>query len=187
MSAGRNQFSYLCAMKYIILMLITFNLSAIGQDVLVETENNRDLSGYKTFRFGESEIVTPKERKKVSDTKLNKIIQEAVERELTLKGLQKAGDDAQLVVTYMIGSFRHTDVQNLGPLGLAPGQTSTTWTQDAYEGDLVIDVNDKVNDALIWRIHSSTSGNSPGAETTIEQIVAKGFRKWGQKPKQKKH
>jgi len=174
-------------MKYIILLLITVSLSVVGQDVLVETENNRDLSGYKTFRFGESEIVTPKERKKVSDTKLNKIIQEAVERELNLKGLQKGGDEAQLVVTYMVGSFRHTDVQNLGPFAIAPGQISNRWTQDAYEGDLVIDVNDNANGALIWRIHSATSGNSPGAETTIEQIVAKGFRKWGQKPKQKKH
>ncbi|MFM7195875.1 MAG: hypothetical protein ACKOYP_13985, partial [Bacteroidota bacterium] len=72
-------------------------------------------------------------------------------------------------------------------LGLAPGQTSANWTRDSYEGDMVIDVNDNKDGALIWRIHSATSGNSPGAESTIEQIVAKGFRKWGQKPKHKKH
>jgi len=178
---------YLYRMKLLLCLLLTCSLVAAGQDVLVETENNRDLSGYKTFRFGESEIVTPKERKKVSDTKLNKLLESAIERELTLKGLQKGGKDAQLVVTYMVGSFRHSDVQNLGPLGLAPGQTSSQWTSDSYEGDMVIDVNDDKNGALIWRIHSATSGNSPGAEANIEQIVAKGFRKWGQKPKQKKH
>ncbi|MFM7329257.1 MAG: DUF4136 domain-containing protein [Bacteroidota bacterium] len=174
-------------MKFMLYLLMAVAVHTTAQDVLVETENDRDLSGYKTFRFGDSEIVTPKERKKVSDAKLKKLIEEAVERELVLKGLQKGGNDAQLVVTYMVGSFRHTNVQNLGPLGLAPGQTSANWTRDSYEGDMVIDVNDNKDGALIWRIHSATSGNSPGAESTIEQIVAKGFRKWGQKPKHKKH
>ncbi|MFM9076292.1 MAG: DUF4136 domain-containing protein, partial [Bacteroidota bacterium] len=99
-------------MKFMLYLLMAVAVHTTAQDVLVETENDRDLSVYKTFRFGDSEIVTPKERKKVSDAKLKKLIEEAVERELVLKGLQKGGNDAQLVVTYMVGSFRHTNVQN---------------------------------------------------------------------------
>ena len=174
-------------MKIILYLLMVVAIHTTAQDVLVEIGTDRDLSIYKTFRFGDSEIVTPKERKKVSDAKLKKLIESAVERELILKGLQQGGNDAQLVVTFMVGSFRHTNVQNLGPQSLYPGQTSVIWTQDSYEGDLVIDVNENKDGALIWRIQSATSGNSPGSESNIEQVVTKGFRKWGQKPKHKKH
>lgn len=167
-------------------MVYTFSFSLQGQDVKVEYDKTKDYSGYTSFRFGDSEIVTPKEKKQISDKTLDKIIKDAIVKELNEKGLTKIDSGAQLVVSYVAGIFEHSEIQNLGPLGQTPGSSSQSFTNNYTQGELIIDMNDSKSNKLIWRINSQTNTSTPEASQYIDQIIDKGFKKFGVKPKGKK-
>lgn len=172
----------------ILLSVFCFGLItlAFAQDVKVEFDKTKDYSNYKTFRFGDSEIVTPKEKKQITDVALHKLIRQAVEKELSERGITRNDSSAELVVTYVAGIFERTESQNLGPLGTAPGQTSQTWTNNYSQGELIIDINDARSKKLIWRINSQTNTSTPEAANYIDQVVDKGLKKFAVKPKGKK-
>jgi len=161
-------------------------IPALAQDIKVEYDKTKDYSGYKTFRFGESEIITPKEKKKLSDKALDKIIKDAIIKVMTSKGLSQSDSSAQIMVTYVAGVFEHSETQNLGPLGQAPGSSSQTWSNNYSQGELIIDLNDDQSKKLIWRINSQTNTTTPEASQYIEQIVDKGLKKFAVKPKGKR-
>jgi hypothetical protein len=171
--------------SYLILFCLAL-VPAFAQDIKVEYDKTKDYSGYKTFRFGESEIITPKEKKQISDKALDKIIKDAITKEMTEKGITRNDSSAQLVVTYVAGIFEHSEIQNLGPLGQAPGSSSQTWSNNYTQGELIIDLNDVESKKLIWRINSQTNTTTPEASQYIEQIVDKGLKKFAVKPKGKK-
>ena len=160
---------------FLLLALTSFPLAA--QEVSVEYDKSKDLTGFKTYMFGESEIVTSKASKKISDANLNKIIIETIEKELSIKGLSRQESGAQLIVTYVAGSFNHSEFENLGPLGQSPGQIGQSWSREYTQGSLIIDLNDSKNGDLIWRINSTTTTNAPEARQNVEQVVSKGFKK----------
>jgi hypothetical protein len=172
--------------KILLFVFVLVWLPLAAQEVSVEYDKSKDRSGYKTFMFGESEIVTSKSSKKISDAALNKIIIETIEKELNIKGLTRQETGAQLIVTYVAGSFNHTEFENLGPLGQSPGQIGQSWSREYTQGSLIIDLNDSKNGDLIWRVNSTTTTNGPEARQNVEQVVSKGFRKFGETPKKKK-
>jgi len=174
-------------MKFASVLLIStccFTLSA--QDIRVEYDKTKDYSGYKSFRFGESEIIIPKEQKQISDAAFHKIIRSAIKAELEEKSLVEDDSLGELVVTYVVSSFEHSERQNLGPLGTAPGSSSQSFTNNYSQGELIIDLNDAKNKNLIWRIKSSTTTGAAETQTYVEQIADKGFKKFGVVPKKKK-
>jgi Domain of unknown function (DUF4136) len=169
-----------------VILSLLLTITALGQDVKIEYDKTKDYSSYKTFKFGESEIVTPKEKKQITDAALNKIIRDAIEKEFAEKGITRNDSAAELVVTYVAGIFEHSERQNLGPLGTAPGQSSQSWTNNYSQGELIIDINDVKSRKLIWRVNSQTNTSTPEAQTSIEQVVDKGLKKFALKPKGKK-
>lgn len=167
------------------ILCLLLTCSAFGQDVKVEYDKTKDYSAYKTFKFGESEIVTPKEKKQITDAALNKMIREAIEKEFSEKGITRNDSSAELVITYVAGIFEHSERQNLGPLGTAPGQSSQSWTNNYSQGELIIDINDVKSKKLIWRVNSQTNTSTPEAQSYIEQVVDKGLKKFAMKPRGK--
>ena len=164
----------------------TVCFSLQSQDVKVEYNKTKDYSGYKTFKFGASEIVTPKEKKQITDKALDKLIREAIAKELTEKGLAQNDSSGQLTVTYVAGIFEHSETQRLGPLGQMPGSSAQSWTNNYTQGELIIDLNDSKTNKMIWRINSQTNTTTPEAAQYVEQIVDKGLKKFGVKPKKKR-
>lgn len=173
-------------MRIILIFCLLFSKLTFSQEVRTEGSKNTDFSIYKTFKFGDSEIVTTRNSKKISDASLDKIIRETIERELKEKGMSRDEENGQLMVTYMAGSFRHSEIQQLGPLGVGPGQTAQNQTVTYTEGSLVIDLNDARNNHLIWRINSNLDTNQANPRNSVEQVVVKGFKKFGVKRKNKK-
>ena len=173
-------------MKSLCILLCLALLPAFAQDIKVDYDKTKDYSGYKTFRFGDSEIITPKEKKQISDKVLDKLIKDALIKVLGAKGITQNDSSAQLVVTYVAGIFEHSEIQNLGPLGQTPGSSAQTWSNNYSQGELVIDLNDVQSKKLIWRINSQTNTTTPEASQYIEQIVDKGLKKFAVKPKSKK-
>lgn len=167
------------------LLLVLISFCSLAQDITVEYDKTRDLSKYKTFAVGGGEIITPKGQEQGNETSLKKWVKDAIAKELKEKGLIQVDSLADLTASYVIGSKNQTDFEQLGPLGMTPGNSSQTWSRDYRMGSLIIDLNDRSNN-LIWRINATTTASSSDVEHLIEQLVATGFKKFTLRPKKTK-
>lgn len=171
-------------MKILPLLLLAVATHAFGQEIKVEYDKKHDVSKYKTFSFGESQVITPQDQKRVSDATVDKWIKNGVTRELEFKGLTRVDAGGDLVVTYAVGTMPRSDVQAIGPLGQTPGSTATTWSRDYNQTSLIVDLNNKSN-FLVWRINAIADVVTDG-ERTIDLIVERGFKKFGKSVKKRK-
>jgi hypothetical protein len=164
-------------------MLGTFTGQA--QQVQVEFDKNTDFSPYKTFRFGECAVITPKDQRQLPDSTVQRIISRAIAKELESKGMQKADDSANMVVTYIAGMQQLSVAGSVGPLGVSPSDPNQTYLRDYQQGNLVIDLNDSHNNKLLWRVKgiNSTGG---ALDQVVDRIVGHGFKKFSLKPKKTK-
>jgi hypothetical protein len=167
--------------SFILLFFLGGISTSYAQDIEVEFDKNRDFTIYKSFALGEGEIITPKDQRKVSDDQLHKWVREAISSELKDKGLVQLDSMADLKVTYIVGSLERSGLSNNAAGGLGAGLVMNDFEQSS----LIIDMNDK-NNFLIWRISGVTSTGSPNAVSMIDEVVAKGFKKFSIKPKKKK-
>ena len=171
-------------MRFIFLLLFV-SAFAGAQDIQVEYDKNRDLAKYKTFAFGESEIITPKDQRVVKDETMHKWVKDAIAEELTEKGLTLVDSAGDLTASYIIGSLQRSDMQSLGPMGTSPGSNDQMWSRNFSQSSLIIDLNDR-SKLLIWRISGVTSTTTPDAANMIKEVVARGFKKFSLKPKKEK-
>ena len=134
----------------IFFLITVLNLHA--QEIKVEYDKNRDFTKYKTFTFGEAEIITPKEERVFDEKILHSWVKNSITNELEEKGLKKSDTTADLIVSYIIGAVDLSETGDLGPFGGTPGiETDRHYTNSFRQGNLVIDLNDK-SDFLVWRI-----------------------------------
>lgn len=172
--------------RYLVLFAaVLFSVEVISQEIKVDFDKNHDFSQYKTFRFGDAEVITPKDQKQLTDEEVKKWIINAVTNELTLKGLKHTDSAADLVVSFIVGTLSRSDMGNLGPMGLTPGSNERTFIKDYQQGSLVIDLNNSRN-FLVWRINSTTNMSTAGGERLIDQIVQRGFKQFGKPIRKKK-
>lgn len=162
-------------------MILASVSAAMAQDIKVEYDKNKDFTVYKSFSLGEGEIITPKDQRKVSDEQVHKWVREAISEELTEKGLTQLDTLGDLTVSYIIGSLERSDLRSNTAGGIGAGVVMNDYEQSS----LVIDMNDRQN-FLVWRINGVTSTTAPNANTIIDEVVAKGFKKFSIKPKKKK-
>jgi len=160
------------------------SLLAHAQDFKVEFDKNSDFSHYKTFTFGDCQIITPHDLRTIPDSVIHHWVKKAVTINLTAKGLTRVQGPADLVVSYLTGSDKHSDAGSVGPLGLTPGvNTSQTYFRDYQEVTLVVDLNDSKTNSLLWRINARTTTSPSEGERFIDQNVERGFRKFNLRPK----
>ena len=170
-------------MKLLTILVFFISATAYCQEIKVEYDKKHDFTKYKTFSFGESQIITPQDKKQVSDVTLDKWIKNGITRELEFKGLKRVDGPADLMVTYAAGTMPRSDTQAVGPLGQTPGSTATTWSRNYNQTSLIIDLNSKSN--LVWRINAVVDVVGAEGERTIDMIVERGFKKFA-KPLKKK-
>jgi len=171
-------------MRILPVLFLAASIHALGQGIKVEYDKKHDVTKYKTFSFGESQVITPPDQKQVSDATVDKWIKNGVTRELEYKGLQWVEKSGDLTVTYAVGTMPRSDVQAIGPLGQTPGSNATTWSRDYSQTSLIVDLNNKSN-FLVWRINAVADVVTDG-ERTIDLIVERGFKKFGKAVKKKK-
>ena len=143
----------------------------------MEFDKDRDYTQYKTFRFGEGELVTPKDQRQISSEQADIWVKEAMTKELELKGLKRVDSVADLVISYVIGTLARSDAGDVGPLGLTPGSMERTYLKDYLQGNMVIDLNDR-RDIKVWRVNATMVVSSSTAEKMINQVVQRGFKKF---------
>lgn len=167
--------------SFIFLFFLAIVSTSMAQELEVEYDKNRDLTVYKSFALGEGEIITPKDQRKVKDELVHKWVRESIAEELKEKGLVQLDSMADLTVSYIIGTLERSDLRSNAAGGLGAGVVMSDYQQNS----LVIDMNDK-NNFLVWRVSGVTSTSAPNAVTIIDEIVAKGFKKFSIKPKKKR-
>ncbi len=174
-------------MKMVLTILLYVAVIGLhAQSIEVEYDKKKDMSAYKTFQFGEQEVITPKDKRILDEAKTRKIANDAIERELIERGLQRLDSNAHLIVSYVIGSMERSSVYNAGPLGGTPGVESRGATMRDYnEGSFIIDLNDRGGN-LIWRVNAVTTFTQASLLAQIDQTVDTGFKRFPNKPKTKK-
>ena len=174
-------------MRIMFLLFLVFLITrASAQEVKVTFDKTKDMSGYKTFQFGETEVITPKDQRIMDEKQLREKVNKIIIEELTEKKLERLDSNAQLVVSYIIGAVERSDIYSAGPLGGTPGQINAgAVVEDFKEGTFVVDLNDRSN-YLVWRINSTIRYSASETIRQVEQVVDKGFKKFPNKPKVKK-
>ncbi len=167
------------------LALILGSTSVWSQELKVDFDKNRDFSQYKTYRFGEGEIITPKDQQQASEADIGKWIRKAISRELELRGLVRVDSAADLIISFVAGSLSRSSMGDVGPMGMTPGSQDRTYIRDYRQGSLIIDLNSKSN-LLVWRISATSDMSASGGERMIDQIVEKGFHKYPKPGKRKR-
>jgi hypothetical protein len=167
------------------LALLLLPACLLAQSIQAEYDKTRDFTQYKTFRFGPGQVITPKDQRQFDEKKLEAWIKTSIREEFREKGLIEVDSAADLIVTYAIGSSQRLDMQNLGPMGGAPGQDSRIWSRDYTLSSFIIDLNDRANH-LVWRVNGETGATTADAARQIDEFVAKGFRKFSIRPKKQK-
>lgn len=164
--------------RLIALIAILLGASAAwSQEMKVEYDKDRDYNQYKTFRFGEGELVTPKDQRQMSAEQVDKWVKDAMTQEFELKGLKRVDSVADLVISYVLGTLARSDAGDVGPLGLTPGSMERTYMKDYRQGNIVIDLNDR-RDIKVWRVNATMEMTSDNGEKMVNQVVQRGFKKF---------
>lgn len=135
-----------------------------------------DFSNYKTFAFDKSGARNPY---------VNILIVEAVERELTSRGLTKVNADPDLKVVYLAATVPNLQVQNVpfyhvvNPAysGMVGSATMNMW--DVTTGTLVVDLWDQKTDRIVFRgTITDVLQRAPSADLQADaKIVSKPINK----------
>jgi hypothetical protein len=139
-------------------------------------DENVDFSNYKTFAFDKEGARNPY---------VNTLIVDAVERELTSRGLAKVNTDPDLKVVYLAATVPNLQVQNVpfyhvvNPAysGMVGSATMNMW--DVTTGTLVIDLLDRKSDRVVFRgTITDVLQRAPSADLKADaKIVSKPINK----------
>src|SRR5690348_16773193 len=148
-----------------------------------------DFSSYKTFGFDKDGARNPY---------VNTLIVEAIERELTSRGLTRVNAEPDVKVAYLAATVPNLQVQNVpfyhvvNPAysGMVGSATMNMW--DVTTGTLVIDLWDRKSDRVVFRgtitevLQRAPSADLQADAKTVAKPINKGvakiFKKYPVKP-----
>ena len=150
--------------------------AARAQKTSAAHDEGIDFSQYKTFKFDEGTARNPF---------VNQLIVQALERELTARGLTKVTEGQDLKVSYVAATLPNMQVQNVpfyhvvNPAysGMVGSSHMQMW--DVTTGTLVIDVWDSKMDKVIFRgTVNEVLKRAPSADLRADaQMVSKPINK----------
>jgi len=118
-----------------------------AQRISTEYDHAVDFSAFKTFAIVDSTLRSSNPTLNSDLTK--KHVDEALERAFVTRGLTRAGADAHLSVSYVLGALGR--VENVRYPPGRHGRAPTVTTPPSVEGNLIVDVRDASNRSLVWR------------------------------------
>lgn len=181
------------ALTIIAVVLASALLPAVAhaQKTSAGYDQTANFSNYKTFKYSSEHGAR--------NPFVNAMIMEAIERELTARGLTKVDANPDLRVSYVAGTGMNVQVGSVGfgynvnPVysGLVPTATSAMW--DVTTGTLVIDLWDNKTDRIVFRgTAKDVLQRAPSADAaadaklvskTVNKGIAKIFKKYPVKAK----
>jgi hypothetical protein len=163
-----------------LLLWVALTASVHGQSISVESDEALDFSKFKTFAIRDGKL-TSRSPALNSDLTKKRIASE-IEAALTAKGLSGVTDQADLYVTFELGSARIREAKPY-PAGWR-GQGTRVVNVPQSEGTLVIDLNEAATNTLVWRsIAVESEPNPVKLADKLDKLVKKALAKY---PKLKK-
>lgn len=160
----------------IVLVSALLCTTTYAQKTSAAHDKNIDFSNYKTFAFDKAGARNPF---------VNTMIVEAVERELTSRGLTKVDTDPDLRVVYLaatgpnlqVASVPFYQVVNPAYSGMVGSASMAMW--DVTTGTLVIDLFDRKTDRVVFRgTINEVLQRAPSADLQADaKIVSKPINK----------
>lgn len=159
-------------------LIASFILCSVvqAQKTSAAFDDKVDFSNFKTFAFDKAGARNPF---------VNTLIVEAIERELTSRGLTKASVDPDLKVVYLAATVPNLQVQNVpfyhvvNPAysGMVGSATMNMW--DVTTGTLVIDLWERKTDRVVFRgTVTDVLQRAPSADLKADaKIVSKPINK----------
>jgi Domain of unknown function (DUF4136) len=160
------------------MLVVIFILCSVvqAQKTSAAFDEKVDFSNFKTFAFDKEGARNPY---------VNALIVQAIERELTSRGLTKVDTDADLKVAYLAATVPNLQVQNVpfyhvvNPAysGMVGSSTMNMW--DVTTGTLVIDLWERKSDRVIFRgTITDVLQRAPSADLKADaKIVSKPINK----------
>ncbi len=160
------------------MFILSFTLCSVvpAQKTSAAFDEKVDFSNFKTFAFDKDGARNPY---------VNALIVQAIERELTSRGITKVNADPDLKVSYLAATVPNLQVQNVpfyhvvNPAysGMVGSATMNMW--DVTTGTLVIDLWDRKTDRVIFRgTITDVLQRAPSADLQADaKIVSKPINK----------
>ncbi|MBF9236339.1 DUF4136 domain-containing protein [Hymenobacter sp. BT683] len=165
-------------------VLLLVWLGACAPTVAVEQRPGTDFSQYRTFAWAETEVKTENPNPLLASPLAQTTIREAIEREMLLRGLQRAESNPDFFLTthFYVEEAERTVANPPGPpmlvtypylvryRGLLLPVNYSYWyrpldtgyrTERYREGTLVIDIIDAKTNNLVWRGSVANPINNP--------------------------
>ena len=158
--------------------LITPELLSDNRDV--DHDPQADFSKFKTFTLREGTINS--KAPDLNNALVRKKIDEAIRTQLGAKGLQEVPNQADLVVTYRLGSAQKREVETVpvGPWGVRRRIERYRFT----EGTLVVDMTTREPRDLVWRgVYRDDERNPAKISEKLPNDVKKLFSEYPPKKK----
>lgn len=164
----------------VVLVGVLFCTVVQAQKTSAAHDENVDFSNYKTFAFDKAGARNPY---------VNMMIVEAIERELTSRGLTKVDIDPDLRVVYLAATSPNLQVANVpfyhvvNPAysGMVGSAAMAMW--DVTTGTLVIDLLDRKMDRVVFRgtvnevLQRAPSADLQADARTVSKPINKGVAK----------
>jgi hypothetical protein len=161
-----------------LLMLLPALLPA--QKVTVEFDQAMEFSSLKTFSLQTGQIRA--KNASLNNDIVRKNLETAIRKKLTEKGLTESPNQADVNVSFNLGSSNRTEVERY-PAGWRGGPGRRV----AYrytEGTLTIDMHDPRRHELVWRAVAVSDEHDPNKiQSKLDSMVKKSFDKYPPKKK----
>jgi hypothetical protein len=161
---------------------------ASAQDVSYNFDQKADFTKFKTYRW-----VAAKDGEQLDELNAKMVVQ-AVETQLTAKGLKKvASGEADLLVVYQVAVSKEKEVTTFSTgYGMGPGWggryyggyyggygggTTTASTSTIFIGSLALDMYDSAAKTLVWRGLASKQIDTKASPEKRQKNLDKGMAK----------
>jgi hypothetical protein len=150
-----------------------------AQKVTVEFDQAMEFGSLKSFTLHKGQIHS--KNPSLNNDIVRKNLETAIRQRLTEKGLTEAGSQADLTVSFTLGSANRTDVERYPTRWGGPGRrVAHRYT----EGTLTIDLRDPRRQELVWRAVAVADEHDPGKiQGKLDAMVKKSFDKYPPKKK----
>jgi hypothetical protein len=168
-------------LRFSVFLLLTLPVVLPAQKVTIEFDEAMEFSSLKSFTLQKGQLHS--KNPSLNNDIVRKNLETAIRKRLTEKGLTEASTQADLSISYSLGSANRTETERY-PARWG-GRGGRRVTHRYTEGTLTIDMRDPRRQELVWRAVAVANEQDPSKISgKLDSMVKKSFDKYP--PKKKK-
>ena len=163
-------------------LLFTLTAGLTAQKVTIEFDESMEFGSLKSFTLKKGTIQS--KNPSLNNDIVRKNLETAIRKHLTDKGLTESSSQADLTISYSLGSANRTERERF-PASRGGPRGGRRVPYRYTEGTLTIDMRDPRRQELVWRAVAVADEQDPNKiQAKLDAMVKKSFDKYP--PKKKK-